>query len=140
MVDAAETALLESVPDALFIGGEWSPAISGATLKVDDPATGKSLTEVEDGSADNAAARWSRCGQGVERTPPRERAEMLRRAFDPIRARADQVALLMTLEMGKPLVEAKGEVLYGNEFLRWFSRRGRPIVGRYGVSPEGTEG
>ena len=141
MVDAAETTLLDSVPDGLFIGGEWAPAISGATLKVYDPATGEMIKTiasagVEDGAAAmdaavNAAADWAS-------TPPRERAELLRRAFEGIRERQDEVALLMTLEMGKPLAESKAEVIYGSEFLRWFSEEAVRIFGRYGVNPEGT--
>jgi succinate-semialdehyde dehydrogenase / glutarate-semialdehyde dehydrogenase len=141
MVDTAETTLLDSVPDGLFIGGEWAPAISGATLKVYDPATGEMIKTiasagVEDGAAAmdaavNAAADWAS-------TPPRERAELLRRAFEGIRERQDEVALLMTLEMGKPLAESKAEVIYGSEFLRWFSEEAVRIFGRYGVNPEGT--
>jgi succinate-semialdehyde dehydrogenase/glutarate-semialdehyde dehydrogenase len=141
MVDTAETTLLDSVPDGLFIGGEWAPAISGATLKVYDPATGEMIKAiasagVEDGAAAmnaavNAAADWAS-------TPPRERAELLRRAFDLVRERQDEVALLMTLEMGKPLAESKAEVIYGSEFLRWFSEEAVRIFGRYGVNPEGT--
>ena len=141
MVDTAEAMLLDSVPDGLFIGGEWAPAISGATLKVYDPATGEMIKTiasagVEDGAAAmdaavNAAADWAS-------TPPRERAELLRRAFEGIRERQDEVALLMTLEMGKPLAESKAEVIYGSEFLRWFSEEAVRIFGRYGVNPEGT--
>ncbi len=141
MVDTAETTLLDSVPDGLFIGGEWAPAISGATLKVYDPATGEMIKAiasagVEDGAAAmdaavNAAADWAS-------TPPRDRAELLRRAFDLVRERQDEVALLMTLEMGKPLAESKAEVIYGSEFLRWFSEEAVRIFGRYGVNPEGT--
>ena len=141
MVDTAETTLLDSVPDGLFIGGEWAPAISGAMLKVYDPATGETIKAiasagVEDGAAAmdaavNASADWAR-------TTPRERAELLRRAFEKIRERQDEVALLMTLEMGKPLAESKAEVIYGGEFLRWFSEEAVRIFGRYGVNPEGT--
>ncbi len=141
MVDAAETTLLDSVPDGLFIGGQWAPAIYGATLKVYDPATGETIKAiasagVEDGAAAmdaavNASADWAR-------TAPRERAELLRRAFDLVRERQDEVALLMTLEMGKPLAESKAEVIYGSEFLRWFSEEAVRIFGRYGVNPEGT--
>jgi succinate-semialdehyde dehydrogenase / glutarate-semialdehyde dehydrogenase len=141
MSEASEKALLESVPDGLFIGGEWSPAISGSTLDVHDPATGeviKSIANaaVEDGAAAldaavNAAAAWAK-------TPPRERAEILRRAFDLVQEHKDDVGLLMTLEMGKPLAESKAEVSYGSEFLRWFSEEAVRIFGRYGTNPEGT--
>ena len=141
MSNATETKLLESVPDGLFIGGEWSPAISGSTLVVHDPATGEVIKTianagVEDGAAAmdaavNAAAAWAK-------TPPRERAEILRRAFDLVQEHKDDVGLLMTLEMGKPLAESKAEVAYGSEFLRWFSEEAVRIFGRYGTNPEGT--
>jgi succinate-semialdehyde dehydrogenase / glutarate-semialdehyde dehydrogenase len=141
MSKATEKALLESVPDGLFIGGEWSPAISGSTLDVHDPATGEVIrtianAAVEDGSAAldaavSAAGAWAK-------TPPRERGEILRRTFDLVRERHDEVALLMTLEMGKPLAESKAEVTYGSEFLRWFSEEAVRIFGRYGSNPEGT--
>jgi succinate-semialdehyde dehydrogenase / glutarate-semialdehyde dehydrogenase len=141
MSKATEEALLEAVPDGLFIGGEWSPAISGSTLDVHDPATGEVIRTiadagVEDGSAAldaavNAAEAWAK-------TPPRERGEILRRTFDLVRERHDEVALLMTLEMGKPLAESKAEVTYGGEFLRWFSEEAVRIFGRYGSNPEGT--
>ena len=141
MLNAAEATLLESVPDGLFVGGEWRSAASGATLNVYDPATGeviKTIADagVEDGAAAmdaavDAAAAWAK-------TPPRERAEILRRAFDLVREQQDQVALLMTLEMGKPLAESKAEVTYGSEFLRWFSEEAVRIFGRYGTNPEGT--
>jgi succinate-semialdehyde dehydrogenase/glutarate-semialdehyde dehydrogenase len=124
MVDAAETKLLDSVPDGLFIGGDWAPATSGATLKVYDPATGEVIKAIADGGvADGAAAMDAAVDAAADwaKTPPRERAELLRRAFDLIRERKDEVALLMTLEMGKPFAESRAEAVYGGEFLRWFS-------------------
>jgi succinate-semialdehyde dehydrogenase / glutarate-semialdehyde dehydrogenase len=141
MVDTAETRLLESVPDGLFIGGEWAPAISGATLKVYDPATGEMIKTIASAGVDDGAAAMDAAVNAASdwaSTPPRERAELLRRAFEEIRKRQDEVALLMTLEMGKPLAESKAEVVYGSEFLRWFSEEAVRIFGRYGVSPEGT--
>ena len=71
-------------------------------------------------------------------TPPRVRSDILRRAFDLLQERREEFALLMTLEMGKPLAEAHGEVSYGGEFLRWFSEEAVRITGRYGTNPEGT--
>ncbi len=141
MVDAAETKLLDSVPDGLFIGGEWAPATSGATLKVYDPATGEVIKAIADGGvADGAAAMDAAVDAAADwaKTPPRERAELLRRAFDLIRERKDEVALLMTLEMGKPFAESRAEAVYGGEFLRWFSEEAVRTFGRYGVNPEGT--
>ncbi|GAA5199844.1 NAD-dependent succinate-semialdehyde dehydrogenase [Microbacterium jejuense] len=141
MTENRETELLASVPDALFIGGEWRAASAGKTLKVYDPSNGEVVKEIanaapEDGKAALDAAvdafpAWAA-------TPARERAEILRRAFDLLQERKEEFALLMTIEMGKPLAEARGEVAYGGEFLRWFSEETSRIQGRYGANPEGT--
>jgi succinate-semialdehyde dehydrogenase / glutarate-semialdehyde dehydrogenase len=141
MSNATETTLLESVPDGLFIGGEWRSAASGATLNVYDPATGESIKTIANGGVEDGAAAMDAAVDAAPawaKTPPRERGEILRRAFDLIQERQDRVALLMTLEMGKPLAESKAEVKYGSEFLRWFSEEAVRIFGRYGVNPEGT--
>ena len=141
MTEAAEAALLEGVPTGLFVGGEWRQASGGRTFSVEDPATGSVLAEVADGTADDAAAALDAAVEAAgswARTAPRERSDILRRTFDAVRARADDFALLMTVEMGKPLAEARGEVTYGNEFLRWFSEEAVRISGRFGVNPEGT--
>ncbi len=141
MSEASERSLLESVPDGLLIGGEWRPAASGSTLDVEDPSTGAVIKTVADGGvADGAAAldAAAAAGPGWARTPPRERSELLRRAFELVRARSEDIALLMTLEMGKPLAESRAEVAYGGEFLRWYAEEAVRIAGRYGVNPEGT--
>jgi succinate-semialdehyde dehydrogenase / glutarate-semialdehyde dehydrogenase len=141
MSEATETALLESVPDGLFIGGEWSPAISGSTLNVYDPATGEVIKTIADAAVEDGAAALDAAVDAAgawAKTPHRDRAEILRRAFDLVREHQDDVALLMTLEMGKPLAESKAEVTYGSEFLRWFSEEAVRIFGRYGSNPEGT--
>lgn len=141
MTDTRESDLLDSVPDGLLIGGAWRPAAAGATLTVEDPATGKTIKSIADAGAEDgmaaldaavdAAAAWAA-------TPARTRGEILRRAFDLLQERSEDFALLMTLEMGKPLAEARGEVTYGGEFLRWFSEEAVRITGRYGPNPEGT--
>jgi len=141
MSNATETTLLESVPDGLFIGGEWRSAGSSATLNVYDPATGESIKTIANGGVEDGAAAMDAAVDAAPawaKMPPRERAEILRRAFDLIQERQDQVALLMTLEMGKPLAESKAEVKYGSEFLRWFSEEAVRVFGRYGINPEGT--
>jgi len=141
MSNATEATLLESVPDGLFIGGEWHSAASGATLNVYDPATGEVIKTIADAGVEDGAAAMDAAADAAPawaKTPPRERADILRRAFDLVRERQDQVALLMTLEMGKPLAESKAEVTYGGEFLRWFSEEAVRIFGRYGTNPEGT--
>jgi succinate-semialdehyde dehydrogenase/glutarate-semialdehyde dehydrogenase len=95
---------------------------------------------VADASEDDARAALAAAvsaGQDFSQHPPRERGEILRRAFEAITGRADELALLMTLEMGKPLKESKAEISYGAEFLRWFSEQAVRIEGRYGVAPNG---
>ena len=137
----SEAELLAGVPDGLFINGVWCDAASGQTLDVVDPATGKTIKQIADaGVADGRAALDAAVGAAPAwaKTPPRERGELLRRTFDLVQQHKDDIALLMTLEMGKPLAEAAGEVTYGGEFLRWFGEEAVRITGRYGTNPEGT--
>jgi len=134
-----EQKILETVPKQLYIDGEWRDGSKG-TFSVEDPATGETLVEVADASEDDAkAALDAAAAAGPEWAayPPRERGEILRRAFEKIIAHEDELALLMTLEMGKPLKESKAEVAYGAEFLRWFSEQAVRIEGRYATSPNG---
>jgi succinate-semialdehyde dehydrogenase/glutarate-semialdehyde dehydrogenase len=135
-----EKAVLDKVPTGLFIGGEWRASSSGATFDVEDPATGRTLRTLADATPeDGMAALDAAAAMQADwaRTAPRERGEILRRAFDLVTARAEEFALLMTLEMGKPLAEARGEVTYGAEFLRWFSEEAVRTSGRYSMSPDG---
>ncbi|MGZ0711504.1 NAD-dependent succinate-semialdehyde dehydrogenase (plasmid) [Coraliomargarita sp. W4R53] len=141
MTDNCEADLLATVPDGLFIGGEWRAAASGKTLKVYDPATGDVIKEIADAAEEDGKAAMDAAVDAAPAwaaTPARERAEILRRAFDLLQERKEDFALLMTIEMGKPLAEARGEVGYGGEFLRWFSEEAARIQGRYGANPEGT--
>ncbi|GAA2538609.1 NAD-dependent succinate-semialdehyde dehydrogenase [Pseudonocardia hydrocarbonoxydans] len=133
--------MLDAVPTGLFIGGSWRPAASGATLAVDDPATGKTLVEVADaGPEDGMEALSAACAAqaGFAAMAPRERGEILRRAYELLMERIDDLALLMTLEMGKPLAESKGEITYAAEFFRWFAEEAVRIDGGYAVAPAGT--
>jgi len=135
-----EAEVLADVPKDLLIGGEWRPGEGGERLAVEDPATGETLCEVADGTeADAKAALDAASGAQAEWAahPPRERGEILRRAFELIAQRTDQLALLMTIEMGKSLAESRAEITYANEFLRWFSEEAVRIDGRYAVSPNG---
>jgi len=135
-----EDPLLASVPTGLLINGQWRPAASGKTFDVEDPATGKALMAIADAGVHDslAALDAAAAAQGTwAKVPARERGEILRRAFELVTARAEDFALLITLEMGKPLAEARGEVTYAAEFLRWFSEEAVRTSGRYSVSPEG---
>ena len=136
-----QTSVLQSVPKGLFIGGSWRDASDGATLAVEDPATGRTLTEIADASvADGRAALDAAVAaqSSWAATPPRDRGEILRAAYERIVARSEEFALLMTLEMGKPLAESRGEVAYGAEFFRWFAEEAVRISGRYAVAPNGA--
>ena len=140
ITSAEEQRVLDLVPTQLYINGEWLDAEGGKTLDVFDPATGKKLLSIADASyADGqkaiAAAHDAQAAWG--RTAPRVRAELLRAAFEKVTAMADDFAILMSLEMGKPFAEAKGEVAYGAEFLRWFSEEAARINGRYQTAPDG---
>ena len=141
MSDNPEAALLAQVPDRLFVGGAWRAAEGGETLHVTDPATGSVIKTIASASVADGAAALDAAVDAFPAwaaTPARERGEILRRAFDLLQERKEDFALLMTLEMGKPLAEARGEVAYGGEFLRWFSEEAPRITGRYGANPEGT--
>ncbi|GAA4905221.1 NAD-dependent succinate-semialdehyde dehydrogenase [Streptomonospora salina] len=135
-----ETQVVERVPKQLFIGGVWRDAESGATLKVEDPSTGSVLCEVADAGTEDgfAALETAAATQPAwAKYAPRERGEILRRAYDLLMQRQDDLALLMTLEMGKPYSEAKGEIAYAADFLRWFSEEAVRIEGGYSVAPNG---
>ena len=136
-----QSSLLDSVPTGLFIGGTWRDSSDGSTLAVEDPATGRTLTHVADASvADGRAALDAAVAaqSSWAATPPRERSEILRAAYERLTERAEEFALMMTLEMGKPLAESRGEVAYGSEFFRWFAEEAVRIHGRYAVAPNGA--
>ncbi len=136
-----EQAVIERVPKGLFIGGEWRDATGGGLLAVEDPSTTETLTEIADGTPEDALAALAAAHEAQAawaKHPPRERGEILRRAFELINQRTDELALLMTLEMGKPISEAKGEIAYANEFFRWFSEEAVRIDGRYATAPNGV--
>jgi succinate-semialdehyde dehydrogenase / glutarate-semialdehyde dehydrogenase len=137
---AREKKVVDAVPTGLFIGGAWRPSETGATFTVEDPSTREVLAEVADASpadgmqaleaASKAQASWAA-------VPPRERSDILRRAYDLLLERQEDLALLMTLEMGKPLAEARGEITYAAEFFRWFSEEAVRIDGGFSVAPSG---
>ncbi|MDH2443194.1 NAD-dependent succinate-semialdehyde dehydrogenase [Amnibacterium sp. CER49] len=136
-----ESRVLGDVPTGLLIGGSWQDATGGERFDVTDPSTGKVLVSVADGRPEDGIRALDAAAAAQEswgRTSPRSRSDVLRRTWELVQERKDDIALLMTLEMGKPLAESHGEVTYGGEFLRWFSEEAVRITGRYGVNPEGT--
>ena len=137
---ASETEVVGSCPTGLFIGGEWVEAEGGKTLAVEDPSTGTTLCEVADGSpADGMRALDAAVAAQADwaRTAPRDRGEILRRTYELMTERVDELALLMTLEMGKPVAESKTEIAYAAEFFRWFAEEAVRIQGDFTTAPNG---
>jgi succinate-semialdehyde dehydrogenase/glutarate-semialdehyde dehydrogenase len=137
---ARERAVVESVPRDLYIGGKWREASGGGRLAVEDPSTGEALTDVADAQAQDALAALGAAADVQAQwaaTAPRERGEILRRAYEAIVARSEELALLMTLEMGKALGESRAEIAYAAEFFRWFSEEAVRIHGRYMMNTTG---
>jgi succinate-semialdehyde dehydrogenase / glutarate-semialdehyde dehydrogenase len=135
-----EAAVLQAVPTDLYIGGQWRAASKGGTLAVEDPATEEPLLEVADAQVEDALAALEAAAEAQAEwaaTAPRERGEILRRAYESIVAQSEQLALLMTLEMGKALAESRAEIAYAAEFFRWFSEEAVRIHGRYMVNTTG---
>src|SRR5699024_8533201 len=129
--------IIDTLNTGLFIDGQWRSAEGGKTIEVHNPATGETLTTVADGSAHDAERGIRTPGEAQAdwaATAPRERAEILRRAFELLTERADDIAAVMTAEMGKPFAESKGEVAYGAEFFRWFSEEAVRFDGEYAQS------
>jgi succinate-semialdehyde dehydrogenase/glutarate-semialdehyde dehydrogenase len=139
-VKPEEALLLERIPRRLFIGGSWVDAADARTFDVEDPATGEVLVAVADGSAADAGRALDAAAAAQPAwaaTPPRQRGEILRRTFEVLTERTEELALLMTLEMGKPLTESRSEIGYAAEFFRWFSEEAVRIDGRYTNEPNG---
>ncbi|MGI8692465.1 MAG: NAD-dependent succinate-semialdehyde dehydrogenase [Geodermatophilaceae bacterium] len=137
---SAQNAVVENVPKGVYVGGQWREASGGASFAVEDPGTGKRLCDVADGQAEDAKealAAAAAAQQEWAATPPRERGEILRRAWQLMTERVEDLAMLMTLEMGKSLAESKAEVTYAAEFFRWFSEEAVRIEGRYAQNPAG---
>jgi succinate-semialdehyde dehydrogenase/glutarate-semialdehyde dehydrogenase len=140
-VDEREAAVLAGVNPGLVLGGMNRPASDGATLDVIDPSTGSVIATIASASVPDARASVEAAvatQREWERVPARQRGEILRGAFELMVERADDLALLMTLEMGKPVAESRNEVLYAAEFLRWFAEEAVRIGGSWREAPDGA--
>ncbi|MFZ0043530.1 MAG: aldehyde dehydrogenase family protein, partial [Solirubrobacteraceae bacterium] len=135
-----EQQVVEQVPKQLYIGGEWRDGAKG-TLSVEDPSTEQVLCDVADASVDDAKAALDAAvaaGPEFAAMAPRDRGEILRRAFEMIIERKEDLALLMTLEMGKTVTESLSEIVYAAEFFRWYSEQAVRVEGRYVVAANGA--
>jgi succinate-semialdehyde dehydrogenase / glutarate-semialdehyde dehydrogenase len=140
-VATREQEVVEKVPKQLYIGGEWRDASEGRTLEVEDPATEEALCEVADATPEDAMAALDAAVQKQaewRESSGNERSEILWKAFEALKERADELALLMTLEMGKTVVESKAEIVYAAEFFRWFSGEALRLDGYYKAAGTGA--
>ena len=141
MVDVADIpGLSRSVPTGVFIGGRWRAAQGGGTFGVSDPAHGQPIAQVADATVADVHAAVTAAHAalpGWAKTPPRERSTLLRKAFEAMLDRADDIALLMVRENGKTMTDARGELAYAAEFFRWFSEEAVRIDGDYRIAPAG---
>lgn len=138
---ASAQDLIDRISTGVLIGGQWGESSTGQRFDVVNPATEGVIARVADGTAEDAQRAIETAGRMQKewaRTAPRARSEILRRAYDLIMERQEQLALIMTTEMGKPLAEARGEVAYAAEFFRWFSEEAVRIHGETGLTGDGT--
>ena len=132
---------VSKAPKGLYINGQWRDASDGATFEVFDPATEEVLASVASASIDDAleaVAAAHAAGGAWAATAPRRRGEILRKAFELLMARQEEYARLIVLESGKALAEARGEVAYAAEFLRWYAEEAVRIVGEVSTAPGGA--
>jgi succinate-semialdehyde dehydrogenase / glutarate-semialdehyde dehydrogenase len=128
-------------PTQLLVGGQWVDASDGHTFEVSDPATGEVVAVVADASVQDGLAAVGAAAEALPRwsaTPPRQRAEVLRRTFELMTERTDELARLIVRENGKALSDARGEVTYAAEFFRWFAEEAVRAGGDLQTAPSGT--
>jgi len=125
----------------LYIDGRWQPSHSGRQIDVVDPSTGAVLTAVPDATLEDARASIeaaAAAAPGWRATAPRKRSEILRRCFELMIERSEMLATLISMENGKALRDARGEVAYAAEFFRWNAEEAVRITGEFGIAPSGT--
>ena len=136
-----EQRVVEQVPNKLYIGGEWRDASAGGTLNVLDPSTEDVLCQVADGTPEDAMAALDAAVETQQEwgnSVPNDRAGVLWKAFELLVERADDLATLMTLEMGKPVAESKAEIIYAADFFRWYSGEALRMEGTWKQFANGT--
>ncbi|GGP00471.1 NAD-dependent succinate-semialdehyde dehydrogenase [Wenjunlia tyrosinilytica] len=141
MTTVEQDTILRDVPLELFLDGAWRSASDGLRIPVYDPATGKEIASVANASVSDGIAAVDaahKAGPGWAATPPRVRAEILRRAFEAMTDRTEKLAALIVLENGKTLADARGEVAYAAEFFRWYAEEAVRAVGTVQLAPSGA--
>ncbi|WP_265523276.1 NAD-dependent succinate-semialdehyde dehydrogenase [Oerskovia flava] len=140
-VSRLSPALVAHLPTGLLIDGHWGPASGGATFEVENPATEESLFDVADARPEDALralAAAHRAAPVWRAVSPRERSELLRAVYSTLVARTDDLAALITAESGKPLAEARAEVAYGADFVRWYAEQAVRTDGLVRTAPAGA--
>ncbi len=130
--------LLANVPTDLWIGGKWKKASDGVRFDVIDPATEKTIASVASATVEDAKAAIDAADAAFPAwaaKKPRERAEILRKAFEIIMRDAERFAKIITLENGKSLTDSRGEVAYAAEFFRWYAEEAVRNVGQVSIAP-----
>ena len=133
--------LIQSVPTGLFIGGEWLDSSDGGRIDVTDPATEEVIASVASGTPEDATLAVDaayEAGKSWAAAAPRERAEVLRAAFELLTARKNDIAVIMSREEGKTRAEGLGEAAYAAEFFRWYAEEAPRIMGHFGRGPAGN--
>ncbi len=132
---------LSACSRGLYIDGAWRPATGGRTIPVTDPSTEAVLATVPDATLEDAASAVeaaAKAAEGWRSTAPRKRSEILRRCFELMIERSEMLATLISMENGKALRDARGEVAYAAEFFRWNAEEAVRITGEFGIAPAGT--
>jgi succinate-semialdehyde dehydrogenase/glutarate-semialdehyde dehydrogenase len=132
---------ISDLPRDLFVGGKPVAASDGGRFDVVDPATGQVLTSVADATVEDAISAVDAAEAAAvdwAATAPRTRAEILRRAFELMTARSDEIAHLISLENGKALGDARGETAYAAEFFRWYAEEAVRAAGELMTAPSGA--
>lgn len=136
-----ERELLERTPAQLLIGGVWRDGSAGGRIAVEDPSSGETIAHVADGTADDVLAAMTAADDaqaGFAALSPRERSDILSRTAALLTEHTDELALLMTLELGKPLAESRGEVAYSASFFWWFAGEAVRLKGESRRSADGA--
>ena len=132
---------LRAYTRGLYIDGQWRQAADGRLIKVVDPSTERVIAEVPDAAmvdVEAAVEAAARAAAGWSQTPPRKRSEVLRRCFELMTQRSETLAALISIENGKALRDARGEVAYAAEFFRWNAEEAVRITGEFGLAPSGA--
>lgn len=130
-----------TVPRQLLIAGNWRDARDADTVEVINPSDASVITDIADADVEDGLAAVDAAAGALPEwaaTPPRRRAEILRRCFELMTERSEQIAHLISLENGKALSDARGEVAYAAEFFRWYAEEAVRIIGDVSVSPSGS--